>query len=439
MLNIMTKPADQIVVRDIEELIASRTPEGQQLEFKEDLPTNNIHGDRWHKDQKEIGEKARNEILKEVVAFANAEGGILLLGVKESSDKPSRGIEIKPLPSCFELADRFKMKLRDCVEPEIPKAEVIGVPFKGGSDSGIVVFRVGQSRLAPHWVKPTRVCTVRKADSCESMSMRAIQDKTLDVSRGIQRFDERLRERLQDRSEKFLQELNHLKTPDESFGIRFTALPVDEDVQFDSVFQKEELFTKWCPVFEKNGDQWRALENPPHGYPPQDPQFWRPMVRATRNETETLSGGSFMFSYQELHCDGMLELVYLSCNHGYMANQKSNIPMYLDPDWPFILFANTVNWANHLRASSSALMTEYRLQVEIQYKGVIPVYVAKFNPNFLNLQLLLNPPKLSSSKILPAYTLGVETPPSILLQTFYQDFWNWLGKHGETEFVVGEK
>ena len=140
MLNIMTKPADQIVVRDIEELIASRTPEGQQLEFKEDLPTNNIHGDRWHKDQKEIGEKARNEILKEVVAFANAEGGILLLGVKESSDKPSRGIEIKPLPSCFELADRFKMKLRDCVEPEIPKAEVIGVPFKGGSDSGIVVF-----------------------------------------------------------------------------------------------------------------------------------------------------------------------------------------------------------------------------------------------------------------------------------------------------------
>ena len=435
MLKILTKRPDQIDISDIEELITSGVPEGQHLEFKSTLPSNGKKPDPWFDGQNKIGDKARNELLEEAVAFANAQGGTLLVGISESKDKPPIADKVMPLPECAELADRLGKMLRDCVKPQIPQLEVFGVPVVG--DSGVIVIRVGQSRLAPHQVATTRICSVRQADRCERMEMKDIQEMTLRVHAGVSKDIERFEKRLSDRSAVFQEELSRLITPHESFGIRFTALPLGDDIQFDSVFQKSEHFTKWCPVYEKTDGPLRQLKNP-YGYPPQDPQSWRPMMRGTRNETETQSGGSFMFSYQELHCDGLLELVYLSCNQGFLTNKNPHIPMYCDPDWPFSLFANTVNWANHLRESSSALMSEYRLQVEIQYKGTIPVYVAQDDHVFRQLQMLLNPPKLPSSKIFPTYTLDIQTSPAVLLQTFYRDFWNWLGRHGETEFEIGE-
>jgi hypothetical protein len=38
----------------------------------------------------DIEDHARNEILPEVIAFANAQGGSLILGIEETSDKPPR-------------------------------------------------------------------------------------------------------------------------------------------------------------------------------------------------------------------------------------------------------------------------------------------------------------------------------------------------------------
>ena len=38
MIEVLSKSADQIGIRDIEALIASQVPEGEQIEFKETLP-----------------------------------------------------------------------------------------------------------------------------------------------------------------------------------------------------------------------------------------------------------------------------------------------------------------------------------------------------------------------------------------------------------------
>ena len=38
MIEILTKPADWIELRDIESLIQSKVPEGEQIEFKKELP-----------------------------------------------------------------------------------------------------------------------------------------------------------------------------------------------------------------------------------------------------------------------------------------------------------------------------------------------------------------------------------------------------------------
>ena len=147
MIEVLSKPADQIGIRDIESLITSKVPEGEQIEFKESLPAKKQMPDPWITGKDQIGDPAKDKILTEVVAFANAHGGALVLGIKESDTKPPVAAEISPIPRCADLAERLKLVFRDCVEPQLPRLEVFAVPTEG--QSGVIIMRVGRSRLAP--------------------------------------------------------------------------------------------------------------------------------------------------------------------------------------------------------------------------------------------------------------------------------------------------
>ena len=448
MFNIMTKPADQIDVGDINELLSSQVPEGQQLEFKADLSGSSNKSSTAHDSQEDISNEAKKKILKEIVAFANAQGGTLLIGIQESSDKQRTAEKINPLPKCKDRADRFRDVFFSCIEPRIPQLEVFGVPVKG--DCGVIVIRVGRSRLAPHCsrVGNSRDCYVRRADCSVPMTMWEIQDMTLNVSRGMERFERRL----QKRSERFQQELNRLKTPNESFGIRLTALPVGEDILFDRVYHqhniRNDLLSPWHNVCYKK-DTRIQLECP-YGLPP---DFWRPVLRGVRGENHRNATDYHYFGYQELYCDGLLEMGYASCNSIGLDSAdktKKRHPLHLDPDWPFVLFANFIVWANHIRRKSSSPMAEYGIQVEILQKGR-KVRLAK-NDNaraaaFMHVlthaqdERRLNEtfPEISAQTF-PDYKLEHEQSPEVLLNTFYRDFHNWLARPGEdTELEIVEK
>ena len=149
--------------------------------------------DPWMQGDGRIGDRARNEILEEVVAFANAYGGALVLGIAEDGAKPPVAASITPLPRCADLTERLRLVFRNCVEPQLPTIEIIPVPTDG--DKGVIVFRTGRSRLGPHRVTPTLMCPIRRADRCDPLSMREIQDMTLNLARGTERLERRLRER----------------------------------------------------------------------------------------------------------------------------------------------------------------------------------------------------------------------------------------------------
>ena len=59
MIEVLSKPAEQITAGDIESLIESEVPEGEQIEFKESLPANNKNGDPWMSGEGPVGEKAK--------------------------------------------------------------------------------------------------------------------------------------------------------------------------------------------------------------------------------------------------------------------------------------------------------------------------------------------------------------------------------------------
>ena len=123
MTAILSKPADWIDLGDIQALIDERVPEGAQIEFKESLPARGSGDpDLWMQGNGRIGDRARNEILEEVVAFANAYGGAMVLGIAEDGAKPPVAAAVTSLPSCADLADRFRLVFRDCVGAATPDA-----------------------------------------------------------------------------------------------------------------------------------------------------------------------------------------------------------------------------------------------------------------------------------------------------------------------------
>ena len=87
MTSILSKPMDQITAADIRSLVTSRVPEGERMEFKRELPAKGTSNrDRWMLGKMKIGGHAKDQILKEAVSFANAYGGVLVLGIEEDKN-----------------------------------------------------------------------------------------------------------------------------------------------------------------------------------------------------------------------------------------------------------------------------------------------------------------------------------------------------------------
>ena len=406
MIEVLSKPADQIGIRDIESLITSKVPEGEQIEFKENLPTKGQSSDPWEKGEDHIGNQAKVKILTEVVAFANAHGGALVLGIKESNTKPPVATKVSPIRRCAYLAERLKLVFRDCVEPQLPRLEVFAVPIEG--ESGVIILRVGRSRLAPHRVTKTLVCPIRRSDRCEEMTMREIQDMTLNVSRGLERVEKRLFER----SKRFQEEFKRLETPKDAFGIRLTGAPVGEEIQIDRVFHQgsiiNEFSIQWRTVSRQHNFNRHTL-NSPFNPPPSD---WRPILRGTRAEHYPDHSNLSANTYRELHCDGLVELGVVGCSAEYRSNA------IFSPEWLVVMFANLAIWADYVRKQADAPTTEYALEAEICVLGsaVFP-YEEIFTTD-------LTLPNV----IFPRYPLNDPDEIPRLLASFELDCWNSFHK-----------
>ena len=411
MIEVISKSADQISIGDIESLIDSQVPESEQIEFKESLPAKKGH-DPWLEGKNQIGDRAKNEILEEVVAFANAYGGVCLLGIKESSTKPPVAAEISPIPRCAELAESLKLVFRDCVDPQLPQIEII--PIKTNGESGVIICRAGQSRLAPHRVTRTLVCPIRQSDRCEKMTMRQIQDLTLNISRGL----ERLEKRLSERSERFQREFECMHEPEKSFGIRATAIPVGDEIRFDRIFRHGRIIDDLCElwlqaVYKEDG-------TPIYKTHDIEPIHWRPILRGARAERyyeETYPHKVSEQIYREIHCDGLIELGHLS---GTYTHQKKQV-LSLSPAYPLVLFANLIAQAHRVRNQAGVPVAEYAVEVEINVRGVSAI-VPWYN-------YLIPPEKLAPGLItFPRYSLGDSDEGNDLLNLFYRDFLNSLGQ-----------
>lgn len=126
---------EEIKETDIARLITDKISEIKTLEFKQTLPGNR-DGDK-------------KEFLADVSSFANAAGGDLLYGVKETAGIASE--------ACGAVADvdseilRLENIIRDGISPRIPGISTRSIPITGKPP--VVLIRIPHSWAQPHMVK----------------------------------------------------------------------------------------------------------------------------------------------------------------------------------------------------------------------------------------------------------------------------------------------
>ena len=166
--DLYSTPIEDVSFADIQDLTSKQAEEGIRLEFKVTLPTSGGDPDRWIRNQSGIGRVARDEIAKEIVAFANAYGGVVLIRIDETDDSPKRAKDIfpPPIPKVVDCAEQLVRALRGIIDPPLPQLEGRGIPSTAEGDSGVILIRVEASPFAPHGVgKPPAAYVRRGADS----------------------------------------------------------------------------------------------------------------------------------------------------------------------------------------------------------------------------------------------------------------------------------
>ena len=183
-----SKPLDQITPEDISDLCARSAYESPVLEFKQELPGERGRPDPWITGGN-FTYYARDRLLREIVAFANAQGGTLILGIEETEDNPPRAAATQPIPRISDLAMRLEEAARACIDPRLPALQARGIEMDNAG-RGVVIFRVTPSPSGPHRVASDGHAFIPRGASSVKMTMREIQDLTLDLARGAERLYE---------------------------------------------------------------------------------------------------------------------------------------------------------------------------------------------------------------------------------------------------------
>jgi hypothetical protein len=117
---------------DFQLLIDNHEPEGPNLEYKEAAYSGRPADIR--------------EMLRDVTALANAEGGYLVMGIRE--DYASRAAALTPIDNPKIKAQAINQACLDGIQERIPGLEI--VPYEIGFNQGIIAVRVPPSGQRPH-------------------------------------------------------------------------------------------------------------------------------------------------------------------------------------------------------------------------------------------------------------------------------------------------
>jgi hypothetical protein len=88
---------------DIQLIADGGVQEDSVIEFKEGLDETSERDQKLWSEGGKLSRTSKLDLLKELIAFANAYGGTLYIGVRESADEQRRSAGLSPIPRIFDL------------------------------------------------------------------------------------------------------------------------------------------------------------------------------------------------------------------------------------------------------------------------------------------------------------------------------------------------
>lgn len=133
-MELRNKFVSQISRADILDLIAQRTVEDDYLEFKTEL----LHPRKPPK----VLEDDKEDLLADLVAFANAAGGLILIGISEDAQGRASGLAPITGDEAKKLADAVRDLAVAHIKPGTIQLEVVPFQMKEDGSEWIVLIRV---------------------------------------------------------------------------------------------------------------------------------------------------------------------------------------------------------------------------------------------------------------------------------------------------------
>ena len=187
------KPFHHLTFEDVVQFCKKRIPEGKQLDYKYLLPKNH------------------EKFAKVIASFANALGGIIIIGVQDDkNDQP------RPPFSGIPYHEKLRNTIEDIIQAYIDPVVFVDVNIcvnKSG-DKMFVLIQIPQSNLTPHLVGKLKRAYIRTGQSSRPETI--VHPEKLPWLLDHRKKSERLRHILYDKAESHFE--NYLKTRGASSG-----------------------------------------------------------------------------------------------------------------------------------------------------------------------------------------------------------------------------
>ena len=414
MLDLFVKQLESINDTDVRALIG--WPESLLVEFKKDIPSRGGRGDAWIAGGN-VEQYGKERIFKEVVALGNTSGGHVILGVAESDDKPAVAERLAPIPRCVDLAERLERSAQT-IDPPIPLLGVRGIPTEADG-SGVVVFRVPESRNAPHR-SIDKECYVRRGTESVPMTMRDIRDLISTLGSRSDLLAARFARSRLEFQQWFGDQSSTSGNPTPS-AFRLTAVPVGGVLALPRLFQavSDIPLQRHYAVTVRHTHLGGEFQHEATDFPVVE----MPVLRGVRKS------GQQGLTRLNLFSDGVVELFFR-----FVAPEDRPIVRLI----PLIAWsANVLRTVDYLRIRAGAPDCEYAVELEVRdrraIEGVqIPVY--GFHPNAIDPIGRLNGPIL-----LPQLSFGPIAELSKVVTGLVGDLFDATGGTYSTlpEIIIG--
>jgi hypothetical protein len=153
-MNIFLDKIDDITIEHIDKFIAEKHPENIRLEYKSGFSTTN----------------ANQQIAKEVSAFANQYGGVLIYGISEESGKTRKPDAIVGIDKVSNPRQKIQSvcleHIHTPIVPEIQECEL-----EDDNSKVVAIVRINMSDEAPHTINEKTGFYIRIQDRSEPREM----------------------------------------------------------------------------------------------------------------------------------------------------------------------------------------------------------------------------------------------------------------------------